>query len=463
MKHFLFSFLLLAAVISYGQPIKSTGLNFNDETYNMTRRLSPALKWSESDLPAYTLKSFCPLPGDQGNIGSCVGWSTGYAALTIADAIRNKNTNQNAITSSARSAMYIYFQIVEQCPDGSVISDALDLVKTKGDCLSKDFGAQPCGTSIPSTLHNMASQFKIKEYYTLFETNATAEQKIIATRNSIRADKPVVIGMKVGNSIFNVGSSGLWSPSPTELTTGGHAICVIGYDDQKKVFEILNSWGPNWGNKGFFTISYNDYGRLCKYGYQFTLDGGSGKEVNLTGNFKFKKYNSGMFEDAAVKLVGSEYAIDDVRVNDFFRIAASNITTDKYVYIFSIKPDNSAEILFPTQKIVDGVTIKDIPVVPADDVVLEIPVDVKKGLTTDMVGNDVLCILYSAEELTDIEDVVRKVKNSTGDFTSRLKTALGNKLIPAADIEYNNNEMGLTVKSKNGTVAPLVLKVNVRQ
>lgn len=464
MKQVFSLFFLLIALTAGSQVKRATGLNFNDDTYKMTRRLSPALKWSEADLPAYSLKNFCPTPGDQGSIGSCVGWSTGYAALTIADAIRKNSTSKTAITEAARSAMYIYLNIVENCPDGTVISDALDFVKGKGDCLSKDFGSQPCGTSIPSTLNSLAAQFKIKDYYTLFEIGATAEQKITATRNSIMANKPVVIGMKVTNSIFNVGSSGIWSPSPTEAVAGGHALCVIGYDDQKKMFEIINSWGSGWGNNGFFKISYDDYGQYCKYGYQFTLDGGGGgKEVSLTGNFKFKKFNSGIFEDAAVKLSGNEYTIDDVHVNDFFRIAASNITKDNYVYIFSIKPDKSAELLFPTQQVVDGVTIKDIPIVPANDVVLEIPENPKRGLTTDMVGNDLLCILYSAEEIKDIEDVVRKVKNSNGDFTSRLQTALGNRLIPSSAIKYSSDDMGLSVKTNSGTVAPLILKVNVQQ
>lgn len=464
MKQVLSFFLLLISITAGSQVKRATGLTFNDETYKMTRRLSPALKWSEADLPAYSLKNFCPLPGDQGNIGSCVGWATGYAALTISDAVRKNATNKTAITDAARSAMYIYLQIVEECPDGSVISDALDLVKTKGDCLAKDFGPQPCGTSIPSSLNSLAAQFKIKEYYTLFEINGTPEQKITATRNSIMANKPVIIGIKVTNSIFNVGSSGIWTPSPAEEIAGGHALCVVGYDDQKKMFEIINSWGTGWGNNGFFKISYDDYGKYCKYGYQFTLEGGGGggKEVNMTGNFKFKKFNSGIFEDAAVKLAGTEYTIDDVRKDDFFRIAASNITKDNYVYIFSIKPDNSAEILFPTQKQVDGVTVKDIPVVPANDVVLEIPVDPKKGLTTDMSGNDLLCILYSVEEIKDIEEVVLTAKNSSGDFTERLKKALGNRLIPSSDIKYSSTDMGLTVKTKNGTVAPLVLKVKVQ-
>jgi hypothetical protein len=226
----------------------------------------------------------------------------------------------------------------------------------------------------------------------------------------------------------------------------------------------MNSWGTGWGNNGFFTISYDDYARLCKYGYQFTLANSSpSKLVELEGDFKFKKLLDGAFNEIPVTLNGNTYAINDVRVNDFFRIAASHMLKDKFVYIFSIKPDNSAEVLFPTSKMIDAVTIKDIPVVPSKDVTLEIPVNERKGLTTDMPGEDMLCILYSTEELNDLDDIVRKVKNSSGDYPSRVQFALGNRMIPFSNIKYKNNEMGLTAKSTSGIVAPLILKVQVNK
>ena len=61
--------------------------------------------------------------------------------------------------------------------------------------------------------------------------------------------------MNVTASFNTVGSTGYYNPLPGEENLGGHALCVIGYDDQAKRFEIINSWGTGWGNNGFFTIS----------------------------------------------------------------------------------------------------------------------------------------------------------------------------------------------------------------
>jgi C1A family cysteine protease len=38
---------------------------------------------------------------------------------------------------------------------------------------------------------------------------------------------------------------------------GGHAVMAVGYDDEKKHFIIQNSWGTEWGDKGFFYMPYD--------------------------------------------------------------------------------------------------------------------------------------------------------------------------------------------------------------
>jgi C1A family cysteine protease len=45
-------------------------------------------------------------------------------------------------------------------------------------------------------------------------------------------------------------------PDPGERLLGGHAVTVVGYDEATKRFTLLNSWGPEWGDEGFFTLPY---------------------------------------------------------------------------------------------------------------------------------------------------------------------------------------------------------------
>jgi C1A family cysteine protease len=46
-------------------------------------------------------------------------------------------------------------------------------------------------------------------------------------------------------------------PGKKEKTRGGHAVLGVGYDDNSKCFIIKNSWGENWGDKGFFYMPYD--------------------------------------------------------------------------------------------------------------------------------------------------------------------------------------------------------------
>lgn len=41
---------------------------------------------------------------------------------------------------------------------------------------------------------------------------------------------------------------------------GYHLVALVGYDDAEQAWICKNSWGPGWGEQGFFRIRYNDIG-----------------------------------------------------------------------------------------------------------------------------------------------------------------------------------------------------------
>jgi hypothetical protein len=54
----------------------------------------------------------------------------------------------------------------------------------------------------------------------------------------------------------------------SKYPVGGHALCVVGYDDNVGggAFKIANSWGKNWGKSGFFWLRYKDLDMVrCAY------------------------------------------------------------------------------------------------------------------------------------------------------------------------------------------------------
>jgi C1A family cysteine protease len=81
---------------------------------------------------------------------------------------------------------------------------------------------------------------------------------------------PLVVGMDVYYDFFSYGS-GVYS-HVNGTYAGGHAILLIGWDDNNNCFIAKNSWGTDWGEDGFFRISYDEVGSEsdCKFG-QFAI------------------------------------------------------------------------------------------------------------------------------------------------------------------------------------------------
>jgi C1A family cysteine protease len=36
-----------------------------------------------------------------------------------------------------------------------------------------------------------------------------------------------------------------------EQCLGGHAVVIVGYDYNKRTFKVRNSWGADWGDRGY--------------------------------------------------------------------------------------------------------------------------------------------------------------------------------------------------------------------
>ncbi|MDP2305585.1 MAG: C1 family peptidase [Pseudomonadota bacterium] len=56
------------------------------------------------------------------------------------------------------------------------------------------------------------------------------------------------------------GAASAEASSEPDLSVGGHAVLVVGYDDASETVTILNSWGPDFGDKGYGTLPYAFFG-----------------------------------------------------------------------------------------------------------------------------------------------------------------------------------------------------------
>ena len=247
-----------------------TGLADEDLGYDTTNIV--ALPGSKADLPIFVdLKPYCPTPGNQGSITSCVGWSVGYGLLTIEKAIQNGQTDTRAITNDAFSALFVYNQIKNSgsCTSLSSISDALDFLKYNGNCLAKefDFDKEDCRKRPNSDVKTKARNNTIVEYARLFNNDTEGPLRRDIIRSVLAQKKPIVIGLKVNDEFQRLGDVDYWYPSLGGTPSNGHAMVIVGYNDENQSFTLFNSWGTGWGKEGFIKVKYKDLVTYCRYAY----------------------------------------------------------------------------------------------------------------------------------------------------------------------------------------------------
>jgi len=95
--------------------------------------------------------------------------------------------------------------------------------------------------------------------------------------NSLYKYGPIVIGILCFREIFNPKKGVVPYPKNPHEIFGGHAICITSYNKKQKLFKFKNSWGINWGNKGYGYLSY-------RYINDFMIDAWVMLDVNVSKN-----------------------------------------------------------------------------------------------------------------------------------------------------------------------------------
>ena len=205
----------------------------------------------------YDVSDYLPQVRSQGIQGSCVAWATGYYLKSYQE---NYESFQNGILNSdfEMSPAYIYNQIKQGgCGAGSVVQHALDTIVNQG-IVSWDimiYNENECDTQ-PNDLQKVLAQPNKIETYFYLDEDLVYEQ----TKASLLNDQPVVIAMTIDRSYFGArDENGEYVYRKFKNADGGHAMLVVGYDDDRNAFKVVNSWGKSWGNQGFVWIDYKAF------------------------------------------------------------------------------------------------------------------------------------------------------------------------------------------------------------
>lgn len=218
---------------------------------------------SEVVLPkTVDLRKKCPPVYDQGKLGSC----TANAGCTCREMLLD-NPQINL------SRLFLYY--IERGMEGNIkkdsgasLRDTCKSIHKLGVCEEKymPYDVDKFTQSPPRQAIVNANKYKISAYKSL-DTLDEIKQNLALRQ------QPVLMGMDVYESFESedVRKTGIMPlPEEGEKTLGGHAVLVVGYRDIVKTsgfaakhkiktgyLVVRNSWGENWGDKGYFYMPYS--------------------------------------------------------------------------------------------------------------------------------------------------------------------------------------------------------------
>lgn len=217
-----------------------------DRTYSFSR--NPIVELP----PSVDLRPGMPECYDQGSLGSC-------GANSICADIEYAQFKQN-VPRWCASRLFIYYnvRVIENTVHedaGVMLRDVIKACARWGFCQERfwPYDIMKFAKKPPAKVYKLSMKNKITSYSRL-------RHSIDDLKACLASNDPFFFGFGVYESFESdiVAKTGnMPMPNPNERLLGGHAVLACGYDDEKKVFIIRNSWGNTWGDKGYFYMPYD--------------------------------------------------------------------------------------------------------------------------------------------------------------------------------------------------------------
>lgn len=113
-------------------------------------------------------------------------------------------------------------------------------------------------TQLPSNAQiEQAKKFRISQGWERITS-------VHAMKKALSEGKPVVFAMMVFSNIGDAVNGVIPLPGPNDEPVGGHAIVAVGYDNVRRQIIFRNSWGAEWGDKGYGYLPYDFFRAMVK-------------------------------------------------------------------------------------------------------------------------------------------------------------------------------------------------------
>ena len=301
MKIFIHLILITVSAFTFSQ-----GLILNPKEYSNSRQWEPKNEqgFSTNDLPSkISYRRYTPAIQDQGKVATCVGWSVAYAQLSTQQNLLMGITDPAQKICRSMDPFFLYGHIKNYndkwCQNGTSIYDGMQILMSKG---TKPWIWDPWLTCNSKTTFSEFTN-ALSSNYVISDFSAVPDDDLVLNVKQALFYKLIVsVGINLTES-FKTGSAanyGLWTPISNEEPIGGHAMCVVGYDDTKYggAFEVMNSWGASYGENGFVWIKYSDFKKYVSEAY--VLNAGDYKKGNCSKGDCYNTYSRYKYNDGSI-------------------------------------------------------------------------------------------------------------------------------------------------------------------
>ncbi len=302
--------LVLAPTLSWSQTLKLPNfevLSSEGESFDEMESFG----FSADEVPSqFSLENYALVADQEG--GSCVGHAV-CGALNVMHNYFNDIEDYDTKFVHKFDPYYVYCALKDPddlncvgCECGALIMDAVNLVTTYGAKKSAIAPNLECGNQLSkrnlTDLATATTAYEVDKWYNLFEyqKDDEGEWEVIADVETFKWALanfyPIVTGINVADDFAEVVGDGAIYTAADDANEG-HAVTIIGYDDNYGggSFKILNSYGDEWGDDGFFWMSYADYFTSAFEAYVFSNENWEG--WNLQTPYYGKSFYRGFNED----------------------------------------------------------------------------------------------------------------------------------------------------------------------
>lgn len=223
------------------------------------------LPYAGFELPARVdLSEHMPPPGHQAQQNSCAAWASAYAVKTYQEKVEQRyllvdkgQTHWSRIFSPA----FVYNQINQGRDGGATLVDALNLLRSKGALSWADMPY----LSDNITQYPSAQQLQKARRFRIAYWRQVNVADVMEIKSHVHAGYPVMTGMLIDQSFYHLKKE-IWSTFDGTSKVG-HAVVIVGFDDSKHAFKVMNSWGKDWSEDGYGWITYRHFRKAAREAY----------------------------------------------------------------------------------------------------------------------------------------------------------------------------------------------------